>query len=54
MMFMTSITLAFGRRLSMIAIWQLSFIATLRALVTDPMSGDTTTKFSSMIFLERK
>ena len=51
MMFMTSITFALGRRLSMIAIWQLSFMATLRARVTEPMSGETTTKFSSMIFL---
>ena len=54
MMFMTSMTFALGRRLSMIAIGQLSLDATFLARDTLPISGDTTTKFSSTIFLDLK
>ena len=45
MMFITSDTLAFGRRLSMIARSESSRLAIARARTTPPTSGDTTIRF---------
>ena len=45
-MFITSATFARGRRLSIIAIGAFKNSANLRARVTPPWSGETTTAFS--------
>jgi len=49
MIFITSATLAFGRRLSIIAIGAFKNSANLRARVTPPWSGETTTTSSLAI-----
>ena len=48
MMFITSETLAFWRRLSMMASSQSSRLASARARTTPPTSGETTMVFSSL------
>ncbi|EXI76561.1 MAG: hypothetical protein AW07_00510 [Candidatus Accumulibacter sp. SK-11] len=50
MMFITSETLAFGRRLSMIARSHSRRFASARARTTPPTSGETTIRFSKSFF----
>ncbi|CPJ51716.1 Uncharacterised protein [Staphylococcus aureus] len=49
-MFITSATFGLGRRLSIIAIGVFKMSANLRARVTPPWSGETTTHSSGLIF----
>ncbi len=54
MIFITSATFAFGRRLSIIAIGACKNSANLRARVTPPWSGDTTTISLSLKLFSKK
>ena len=52
--FITSATFAFGRRLSIIAIGACKNSANLRARVTPPWSGETTTMSLSLKLFSKK